>query len=465
MRKFRTIEFTNTIEEWIQAFNNNALAASDHTWYLGEMLYNGILYTGLETIGNEKVESFTNLNISSISPRVLEFDNFYMYFRAVNKILLVDQKTFDLSEFNTGHPLFLYIDSNLGYRADQKFEEKDNEICVARFIISPEGKFTQFYICAQRFGSNVYDTADEFYLVTGCEPLPAGKNLTIKLGNGKIKRSGILFDYHQMPDVYKVQDTTIPYNLRYITADNKVDYTKEKTTQVIPNKQLNYETQALSEVPSDSFTVQRILYDIYDQCLIMQYGNQTFDSMEHALAAIDNTTYPFPYDGLVYIPLGLLFIKGNATDLSDPEQAVLVQHLNTTIVAGDSAFFAEDSYARGVIESLTDAVNDLRAKLSQVESNLNAHTSNTSNPHNVTKSQVGLGKVDNMSYTEIRNSIKSYLDSYYVLKAGDSMTGNLNINNGCGLNQSRNYVTVGGIRLYVNARPGDAPNNSYSISI
>lgn len=56
-----------------------------------------------------------------------------------------------------------------------------------------------------------------------------------------------------------------------------------------------------------------------------------------------------------------------------------------------------------------------------------AHTSNTSNPHSVTKSQVGLGNVDNTSDTDkpvstaqaaadttVLNSAKAYADSLVV---------------------------------------------------
>lgn len=39
---------------------------------------------------------------------------------------------------------------------------------------------------------------------------------------------------------------------------------------------------------------------------------------------------------------------------------------------------------------------------SGAQSKVNAHASRTDNPHNVTKAQVGLGNVDNMSATSIR---------------------------------------------------------------
>src|SRR5699024_2262284 len=130
MRQFSTIDVTSTIGQWVDAFNNNALASSDHTWYLGEMLYNGILYTGLETIGGIKIKSLTNTAISSVSPQNLELDNFYLYFRDINKVLLVDQVTFDLRPYMDGHPHFFYINSELGFRVSQEFKIEKNEIML-----------------------------------------------------------------------------------------------------------------------------------------------------------------------------------------------------------------------------------------------------------------------------------------------------------------------------------------------
>ena len=37
-RRFLTVVPSDTIGTWVDAFNNNALASSDHTWYL-QMLH------------------------------------------------------------------------------------------------------------------------------------------------------------------------------------------------------------------------------------------------------------------------------------------------------------------------------------------------------------------------------------------------------------------------------------------
>lgn len=475
-RNFYQIDVSNTIGDWVDAFNNNALASTDHTWYLGEMLYNGLLYTGLETIGGVHVETLTNLNISSQSPQNIELDNFYLYFRDINKIKLLDQKTFDLSSYATGQPMFFYINSDLGYRVSQEFNQAEDEIMLFRFIVNTSSIFTQCYLTSQRFGSNVYDSAKEFFTVQGCQPLPVGNNLNLKLDNGTIKRSGIRLDDHNMPDIYEVKDNNIPFNLRYIEPDNTVDFSKNTVTVVDPNHYLTYATATLNNVPNGKFTAQRILYDVYTNCLIMQYGDSVYDTMQEALSSIDNVSYPFPYNTLMFIPLGIMFIKKGATNLSDPDECILVQHLNTTATNTDSAFFAEDSYARGRLAAINNDIEALQQQVQGILNNLNAHINDKGNPHEVTKAQVGLGNVDNIPYNGttanpgIKQKIEADLGDKWIKKnVNDSTTGDLTLANvtipsNKVFNAQNGYIMINGQRLYI-GKDSNAPNGSWAIDV
>ena len=478
-RDFLAIDVSNTIGDWVDAFNNNALASTDHTWYLGEMLYNGLLYTGRETIGGQTVVPFVNLNISSVPISELVLDNLYIYFRDINKVKLVDHLTVDLSDYNNSQPMFFYLKSNFGFRISQEFNQAANEVMLFRFIIR-NGVFSQCYLTAQRFGSNVYDSAKEFYTVQGCQPLPVGNSYptSIKLDDGTIKRSGIEIANHQIPDIHEVEDNDIPFNLRYIESDNTVDYSKATTYNVDPDHYLIYASGTLSNVPTGKFTVQRILYDVYENCLIMQYGSSYYNSMQEALSAIDNVDYPFPYSELMYIPLGLMFIKKGANDLSDAEQCILVQHLNTTPTNTDSAFFAEDSYARGRLSAIANDVADLQARLGALENSFGTlnryimfnggpdaeHPGNTGlkealKQDNATNPALGLGDY------WIKKNVADSTTGKLTMSGGAEVTaGNLVVGTNNELQAVKNYIVVGGVRLYVNARPSDAPVGSWSIS-
>lgn len=473
MRKFNTITLTNTVEEWVQAFNNNALSAADHTWYLGEMLFNGMLYTGLESIGGIKLQSLTNLNISSASPQNIELDNFYLYFRDINKILLVDQVTFDLRPFNDGHPHFFYINSELGFRVSQKFSQKANEIMLFRFILQPNEKFSQMYITAQRFGSNVYDTADEYYTIKGCMPQPAPQRMQLKLGDGTIKRSGIKFDMHQVPDILEIEDKPIPFNIRYITNKNQVEFKDTSIKTVITNKILNYHNNVLTTLPDDTYSAQRILYDVYTDCIIMQYGDSQYPDIRTALSAVGNLTYPFPYNELMFIPMGIMFVKSNCTDLSDPEQCIIVQQLTTTIDVTQSTFFAQDDYARGrikviqaEIKALEDRMDAIEKRVTDLEDAFDDHVNDFDNPHKVTKTQVGLGNVPNWTGEQFKDNAISAADKLYVsLTKNESISGNKHFNNE--LSTQNNYIKLGNNKLFIgnqpaNPSPGDfwLPNST-----
>lgn len=493
MRQFETISVTNTIGQWVDAYNNNALAASDHTWYLGEMLYNGILYTGLETIGGEKISSLTNTPISHVAAQNVELDNFYLYFRDVNKVILVDQVTFDLRAFATGQPMFFYINSELGFRCDSKFKQEKNEVCLFRFILSTEEVFQQCYITAQRFGSNVYDTADEFFLVKGCVPKPMDTGLKLKLGDGTIKRSGIRFDEHQMPDLLEIEDKPKPFSIRYIELDNTVDFAKSAVDEINPKKWLDYSTHSLKDVPADKFSIQRILYDPYTDCLIMQYGDMLFSDMQTSLTSINNVSYPFPYNTLMFIPMGIAILKGDCTNLGDIDQCMLIQQLNTTINPQDSVFFAEDSYARGRLDVLKNDIEDLQRQIDEANARmdamdnrmdsmdtrmnnmddrmddidadiaavntrvdntntaLNNHKNDKNNPHNVTKAQIGLGNVENKSVATIKTELLNSGEFVRTANVNQDVAGTKTFTGY--LKASAHYITVNGRKLYLGGTP------------
>lgn len=478
-RDFLAIDVSNTIGDWVDAFNNNALASTDHTWYLGEMLYNGLLYTGRETIGGQVAVPFTNLNISSVPTSELILDNLYIYFRDINKVKLVDHLTVDLSQYNNSQPMFFYLKSNFGFRVSQEFNQAADEVMLFRFIIH-NGIFSQCYLTAQRFGSNVYDSAKEFYTVQGCQPLPVGNSYptSIKLGDGNIKRSGIEIANHQIPDIHEVEDNDIPFNLRYIETDNTVDYSKATVYNVDSDHYLIYVSGTLNNVPEGKFTAQRILYDVYENCLIMQYGSSCYDSMQEALSTIDNMDYPFPYGTLMYIPLGIMFIKQGATDLSDPEQCILVQHLNTTPTNTDSAFFAEDSYARGRLAALVNDITDLQERLGILENGFGAlnryvmYNGGSDATHlgtNGLKAALKQNDADNpalgLGDYWIKKNVADSTTGKLTMSGGAEVTaGNLVVGSNNELQTGKNYVVISGVRLYLNVRPADAPVGSWSIS-
>jgi len=77
-------------------------------------------------------------------------------------------------------------------------------------------------------------------------------------------------------------------------------------------------------------------------------------------------------------------------------------------------------------DTVLSALGKLQAQITANLATLTAHTSNTSNPHGVTKTQVGLANVDNTSdVNKPVSTAQAAADALRVLKSGDTMTGNL----------------------------------------
>ena len=93
-----------------------------------------------------------------------------------------------------------------------------------------------------------------------------------------------------------------------------------------------------------------------------------------------------------------LNLKANASDISG---------LNTltglTLGSSDLGVFTGSTISDNT--TLKDAFQDLETEAARVDNVLVAHAGNTSNPHNVTKTQLGLSNVDNKSSVTIRSEI------------------------------------------------------------
>lgn len=90
-----------------------------------------------------------------------------------------------------------------------------------------------------------------------------------------------------------------------------------------------------------------------------------------------------------------------AKSYTDSKISDLINSAPTTLdTLGEIATAMEEN------ESVVDALNDAIGTKAN-SSDLTSHTSNTSNPHNVTKSQIGLGSVENKSSATIRGEITS----------------------------------------------------------
>lgn len=204
MKAFQTIVPENTISQWVNAFNNNALASSDHTFYLGEILFSSVLYTGNETIGKRKIDFGKNLaeDFNNIYPDDLVIDNWYIYFRNINKIIFINDLHLDLTDptkyenYTTDDLYFVFLNSDLGYRVSHSPIPRGEEARLFRFVCDGT-TFSQVITTFPRFGYFGSNGTFEEVLGLDLKPVPA---LSVGLNDGVIDYDGVSFTTHVRPD-------------------------------------------------------------------------------------------------------------------------------------------------------------------------------------------------------------------------------------------------------------------------
>ena len=158
----------------------------------------------------------------------------------------------------------------------------------------------------------------------------------------------------------------------------------------IVNKIMNYETGALATIDENKFTIQKIYYDVLANVFVAMYGARAYDSLQEAFLSIDTImNYPNPDNTDYLIPIAALIIKNSNENLTEKTFRVIgLSHDNSALFDSNELSRQQSLEAISKAESAIDSV----AALSETVSN---HTGNKSNPHGVTKSQVGLGNVGN----------------------------------------------------------------------
>lgn len=180
-----------------------------------------------------------------------------------------------------------------------------------------------------------------------------------------------------LADSISALDSTVSAN--YETLDDKIDSINGALSDSINSLSSvvssNYETlddkiDSVNGALSDSITaLDSIVSENYNTL------DDKIDSINSALS-----------DSISGLDTKYTSITGA---LSDSITALDNKYDTITNNLSDSITALDDKY-----DSITSGLGD---EIDNVEGALNTHTSNTSNPHNVTKAQVGLGNVDNTS--------------------------------------------------------------------
>ena len=209
-RQFRTVTNANTIAQWVDAYNNNALAGSDIQFAMGEATFSSVLYTGLETVGNGvnsyKIQAWKDIapEFKGVFPDNIVLDNWYVYFRNANRFILINNLHFDLTdysrydnnEFVHGDLYHFFLNYQMGFRISHSPMCKQGEARLFRFIASSSNIFQLIPTFPRYFysGMNV-----EYEDVIGMDVKPSTSQ-NLGTADGHVHYDGIWFDNHPMPD-------------------------------------------------------------------------------------------------------------------------------------------------------------------------------------------------------------------------------------------------------------------------
>jgi len=521
MKDWENLEYSSTYRELVDKFNVNSNNSKFIDSITGKILNNGILFSGLETIDGNTILPLVNAkpNNDLVNSDTI-FDNFILYFRAINKFVELNLFPIDLLSYADGKLHFIFIKADRTYRISSSMFGRVDEIILGRFVISENSTWNQFYMMGQRCGTPMYDAADEFYNVEGMY-VKSPENLSLSMESGSVKRSGIQFTDLNSPDIidfHNLSSQSMP--IRYVNERNEIDYSVSPVNSIITNKymvynmnkklktkiekyiddisnmtynlqdlalsysdtllqaiedgatesekqqiiedflyyitniyevsdniyevlgdpslssisrielygnksdieayintnlrnivsisssqvnaikdvvsyvlllnteicnnplmiilntiadeldDIDYSVGTIGDVPAGKFTLQRILWDIYDNSLVVQYGDTIYDTSSDATNASALIAYPAPWDNIIYIPLAVIVLKSGITSINDDGDTVIISRRWIYVDQEQEGYV--DYYARAkALQAITIAAQ-LQAEMLQLRADITA---------------------------------------------------------------------------------------------
>lgn len=124
---------------------------------------------------------------------------------------------------------------------------------------------------------------------------------------------------------------------------------------------LTIEAGTISPVANDKYTIQRILFDIYTNCFIIQYGDTVYDTYDDVIAATELQEYPAPWNKTVYIPMAIIILKSGISSIKDDDETLILSKRGVNVDEPQEGF--ADFVARLKIRRLEDDFEDFKDEI------------------------------------------------------------------------------------------------------
>ena len=451
MKVYTPLEETSTYRDLYDSYNQTVDNLSSTDFLYESSLSDGRVFSDQPGYVNlQEAHMGQSITIAAADLGDFKIRDFIYYSRKYNTYKVMDINC-DLTGYKDGRVHFLYVLLQTGgtYEVyDNMQENTDERMLFARFVIDTSGNSVQFYLAAPFAGSPDYIKSNPTFVVDSGLGTTGTNNNHLIVAPGKIRFPGINFDNKSDPDVLSldISDDSLP--LRYITWDSThsrptVNWSSATSTTLDFSKYINYSTGALSNVGNNKFTIQKVYLDPYTKTGVVEYGDTVYNSLEDAMKVLSTVaSYPL-VDGVKYlIPLAAIVNKKGNTDLTDDTVCSVVK-----LVPNEDLIFGLDQASQQMALEAQLLAQQAMNDVGVVQGNLTNHINNVSNPHSVTKAQVGLDKVDNKSAATIRDETITYinnnlpLSSKYLPLTGGTITGTLTVN---GTITARSSVSITG---------------------
>ena len=281
-----------------------------------------------------------------VSPDISQFYNLasekvpLRYVNTANEIDYTEEKTYEVQTnkymiYNMNKSLKIkaeeYISNiqNLYYMIDTRSKTAANELHESIVVGGELSDLTQIVKAFTDSIDTIYTEVDKLYNLLGDSVLSSVRRAALK--DNKDLEVAYMNQYLKGNAISTITETQVTaiknfpafiYNIDSTICNKPLADALQEVQDGL--NEIVFDVGEIKPVPTGKFTIQRILWDIYEQTLICQYGNKIYDNLNEAIEGTGLLDYPAPFGKTIYIPLAIMIIKSGITSINDDVETVII---------------------------------------------------------------------------------------------------------------------------------------------
>lgn len=275
------------------------------------------------------IVQFYNLSNESVKLRYINTSNEVDYTQNPVDNIITDKYL----EYNTNKKLkieaeqFIRNIQNMYYRINEYSNGIADELHNAIIVGGEYADLKQITDAYVDYIDKIYSEVDNLYNLLGDPVLNSVRRAGL-LQNKTLLNNYLDTNLRNPVSINETQVTAIRTVPAYVLNINPAICANplEAVLQEVQDglDEISFSTGTLKSVPAGKFTIQRILWDVYEDTLIMQYGDKVFNTLDDAVDGTDLLEYPAPFGKTIYIPLAILILKSGISSINDDSETILI---------------------------------------------------------------------------------------------------------------------------------------------